>query len=501
MVGKASSGGVSIVILGLAMLWMGAALQEREAASAPSKVLDTPNFVFILADDLGWADVGAFGSRFHETPHIDRLAREGMTFTNAYAAASICSPTRASILTGKHPARLRITDWIPGQGNRPTRRFLQVEDRGRLPLSEVTIAEVLQEAGYRTAHMGKWHLGGEGYLPTDQGFDVNVAGGHRGSPPGYFWPYERGDYQLAELAETGEEGEYLTDRLGREAAQFIRENSDRPFFLYLPFYSVHMPLEGKKELVQKYEARLDSFVLREDAVTGEEHGNVARIVQSNPVYAAMVEAMDQNVGRVLQALEETGAADSTVVIFFSDNGGLSVLTPGRQTPPTANRPLRAGKGWLYEGGTRVPLVVRWPGVTEPGSVSREPVSSVDFFSTMLAMAGLEKPEGLVQDGVSLAPLLRQEEGLDREALFWHYPHYHGSGSVPSAAVRQGNYKLVEFLEDGEVELYNLAKDLTETNDLAEKKPEKVEALRERLESWRRSVDAQMPEPNPNYAGD
>ena len=479
-------------VLALLLAASSARAQPEEAASQ-----QPPNVVFVLVDDLGWADVEAFGSRFYETPHINRLARRGLAFTNAYAAATVCSPTRAAILTGRHPARLGITDWIPGQGNRPSRQLLQVEDRSHLPLREVTIAERLRDAGYATAHVGKWHLGGApDHLPTDQGFEVNAGGYEAGSPGrfgGYFSPYDN------PYLEDGPEGEYLTDRLGREAAQFIRAHADQPFFLHLSFYSVHTPLQGKDELVDKYTARADSLLLTERTVYGREHGHRARIVQSNPVYAAMVEAMDRNVGRVLQSLEAAGVANNTIVIFTSDNGGLSVLTNDR-TAPTANRPLRAGKGWLYEGGIRVPLIVRWPGVTEGGRTSETPVSSVDFFPTILEAAGLEASEGRAVDGASLTPLLRQSGPLEREALYWHYPHYHGSGSVPGGAIRQGDYKLVEYFETGRVELYDLAEDLTETHDLADERPERAAALRKQLHQWRRSVEAQMPEPNPNYTG-
>jgi arylsulfatase A-like enzyme len=500
--GKLGSRGVWVFLATWAVaIWGGVSFGPATvgpAATANAEALPSPanpNFVFILVDDLGWADPSSYGSRFYDTPHIDRLSQEGMTFTNAYAAASVCSPTRAAILTGKYPARLRITDWIPGQGNRPTRKFLQVKDRSQLPLKEVTIAERLQEAGYTTAHMGKWHLGGApDHLPTDQGFDVNVGGYEAGSPGrfgGYFAPWKN-PYLEAAPKET-----YLTDRLGREAARFIRRHQDRPFFLYLSFYAVHTPLEGKEELVKTYEARADTLALTERTLYGNEQGNRARIVQSHPVYAAMMETMDRNVGRVLHALEEAGVGDSTIVILTSDNGGLSVLAGNRQAP-TANRPLRAGKGWLYEGGLRVPLVVKWPGRVAPGSTSGEPVSSIDFFPTMLDMAGLDAPTGPALDGTSLMPLFEPSGKLQREALYWHYPHYHGSGSVPSGAIRQGDYKLIEYFEEGRVELYNLAKDLTETHDLSDQRPEKAEALRERLESWRRSVGAQMPEPNPNY---
>ncbi len=456
-----------------------------------------PNILFILVDDLGWRDVGSFGSPFYETPNIDQLTREGMQFTNAYAAAPVCSPARSGILTGKYPARLHQTDWIPGMDNSPQNKLMQVEDLNFLPLSEVTLAERLGAAGYVTAHVGKWHLGGEGYLPTDQGFTLNVAGTYHGSPPGYFWPYGRRDSPLAALAKTGEEGEYLTDRLTKEAIQFIEDNADAPFFLHLSYYAVHLPLEGKPDLVQKYEAKAATVA---PGMTEIRDGLTLRTGQSDPVYAAMVETVDLNVGKVLRALEDYGVAEKTLVVFTSDNGGLSYWPADRGDPPTSNSPLRAGKGWLYEGGIRVPLVVRWPGVAAPGSRSEVPVSGIDFYPTLLEAAGVEPEADMPLDGVSLVPLLRQKADVGREALYWHYPHYHGSGARPAGAVRQDDFKLIEFLEDGRLELYNLREDLAETNDLAGPMMEQAENMRTRLHEWRDSVGAQMPERNPEWQG-
>jgi arylsulfatase A-like enzyme len=456
-----------------------------------------PNIVFILVDDLGWTDVGSFGSSFYETPHIDSLTAQGIKFTHAYAASPICSPTRSSILTGKHPARLNQTDWIPGRGNRPDQQLLQVEDLNYLPREEVTIAEMLKDAGYTTAHMGKWHLGGGIHLPEGQGFDVNQAGNRRGSPPSYFYPYKRNGYQLEHLAATGHPGEYLTNRLGEEAAEFIGANSDEPFFLYLSHYAVHTPLEAKEPMVQKYAERADSLAIRDTSVFGREGDHKVREVQSHPVYAAMVESMDESVGTVLEALEANGLSENTVVILFSDNGGLSTS----EGWPTANLPLRAGKGWMYEGGIREPMIVRWPGVTEPGSVTDVLVTSVDFFPTLREIAEQPPRPDHTIDGVSLIPLLTGQGSLSGRALHWHYPHYSNQGGTPTGAIRQGDYKLIEFFEDGSVELYNLADDMGEENDLAGKMPEKVQFMRSRLHSWRESVNAQMPEPNPNYEGD
>ena len=454
---------------------------------------ERPNVVFILIDDLGWADTEVYGSEVYETPHINRLAADGMRFTQAYASSSVCSPSRSALMTGNHPARLNQTNWIPGRDDQPDHRLLEAEDRDYLPTSEVTVAEALNQEGYVTAHMGKWHLGGEGYLPQDQGFDVNVAGNKNGSPPDYFWPYEQGDYQLEELAKTGEEGEYLTTRLGREAAAFIREHRDRPFFLHLSHYAVHTPLQAPDSLVQKYEAKLDTMSRPDRPVMGNEHGHKWLLQQNNPVFAAMVETMDRTVGRVREALREAGLADETVVIFTSDNGGLAT-----DHPSTSNFPLRAGKGWLYEGGVRVPQIIRWPGVTEPGSVSDTPVFGTDLYRTILGMTNTPVPKGQGLDGTSLVPLLRQTGKLDRSRLYWHFPHYHGGGNVPSGAMRSGPYKLVQYFGTKEVELYDVSTDVGEQRDLSAARPSLTDSLLERLDRWRSRVDARMPRPNPEY---
>lgn len=462
-------------------------------SSQASQQDERPNVVFILIDDLGWADTEVYGSQFYETPHINELAADGMRFEQAYAASSVCSPSRSALMSGNHPARLNQTQWIPGRGNRSGNRLLQVEDRNHLPTSEVTITDALNRDGYVTAHMGKWHLGGEGYLPEDQGFDVNVAGNENGSPPDYFWPYKRGDYQLEELAKTGEEGEYLTTRLGTEAVEFIREHKDQPFFLHLSHYAVHTPLQAPDSLVQKYEAKLDTMQRPERPVMGEEHGHKWLLQQNNPTFAAMVETMDRTVGRVRAALQEAGIEDETIIIFTSDNGGLAT-----DHPSTSNYPLRAGKGWLYEGGVRIPLIVQWPGITEPGSRAQTPVFGTDLYPTILSMVESPVPEGQGVDGTSLLPLLRQSEELSRERLYWHYPHYHGGGNTPSGAMRSGGYKLVQYFATDDVELYDLSLDLQEQHDLSITRPALTDSLLNQLKRWRGDVEAQMPEPNPNY---
>ena len=430
-----------------------------------------PNFVFILADDLGATDLGVQGSKFYETPNIDRLAREGMRFTQAYSACTVCSPTRAAILTGRYPARLHITDWIKGH-QRPRAKLAVPDWTMFLPHEEVTVAEVLHEAGYATASIGKWHLGGPEFYPEKQGFDVNLGGCDRGQPPSYFSPYK-----IPTLTD-GPVGEFLTDREGAEAVKWITAHRDQLFFLYLPSHAVHTPLMGKTNLVAKYRAKADPAS-----------------PQRNPTYAALVESLDDSVGRVLRALEDLKLAERTVVIFTSDNGG---LLGGPKNPITSNLGLRAGKGSAYEGGVRVPLIVRWPGVTQPGSVCPVPVISVDYFPTMLQIAGLKTPRGLTIDGESLVPLLRQEGGWMREAIFWHYPHYHPGGATPYGAIRSGDWRLVEFYEDGRVELFNLRDDPTEKTDLASTMPDRAMQLRQQLKSWRAKVGAQMPTPNPKY---
>jgi|SRR6516165_314856 arylsulfatase A-like enzyme len=449
-------------------------------ASRPAQAQDAPrpklNFVFILIDDMGWKDAGCNGSTFYQTPNIDRLAAQGMRFTDGYAACPVCSPTRASILTGKYPARLHLTDWLPGRADRPSQKLLRPRFRQFLPLEEVTIARALKPMGYVSASIGKWHLGGKPYYPEQHGFDLNIGGTERGSPPSYFFPYKNPNISIPILP-GGREGEYLTDRLTEEAEKFINQNNNKPFFLYLAHYAVHIPLQAKKDIIAKYQAR---------ARPDDE--------QNNAIYAAMVESVDESVGRVMRKLDELRIADRTVIFFTSDNGGLSVKE-GPNTPATSNAPLRAGKGYLYEGGIREPLIIRWPGTAKAGSVCHVPVSSVDFYPTILEMTGLPKQP---VDGESLVPLLKQIGALKRDTLYWHYPHYSNQGGKPGGAVRRGDYKLIEFYEDGKLEMYNLKEDIGEKNDLAATMPGKVKEMQAILKQWRQGVNAQMPTPNPDY---
>jgi arylsulfatase A-like enzyme len=460
-----------------------------------------PNFVFILIDDLGWKDLGCFGSEYYETPNLDRLASEGMCFTDAYASCPVCSPTRASVLSGKYPATVGVTDWIDwGNYVHPARgKLIDVPYIDHLPLEEKSLAAALKEGGYNTWHVGKWHLGGEPYYPDKHGFDVNVAGCEWGAPRhGYFSPYD------IPTLENGAEGEYLTDRLTDEAIQLIEHNDGKPFFLNLWYYSVHTPIQAKQETIERFEARARAMGL--DQIEPFEEGDffpcehkkdqriVRRLIQSNPTYAAMVYNLDENIGRLLEAIGQAGRAENTVVIFTSDNGGLATA----EGSPTSNAPLSEGKGWMYEGGTREPLIVRWPGVVEAGSQCSVPVTSTDFYPTMLQAAGLDLIPEQHCDGVSLLPLLKGADSLERDAIFWHYPHYGNQGGTPGSSVRTGDHKLIEFFEDGHIELYNLREDIGEERDLADSEPQVAQQLQDMLVRWREKVQAKIPEPNPNY---
>ncbi|UCH63468.1 MAG: sulfatase [Fidelibacterota bacterium] len=454
------------------------------------------NVVVILVDDLGWMDTGCYGSRRNDTPNIDRLAGQGMKFTDGYAACAVCSPTRAAVMTGRYPARIGVTDWIhfrdfKGDRSDPDQKSPTeyVGDRSRrllcppnpywMELDEVTIAEMLKAAGYVSCHVGKWHLGPDAWYPDRQGFDLNIAGCDIGTPPSYFDPYFREGWGRIPTLEPRSQGEYLTDREADEAVRFIREHSDRPFFLYMAHYAVHTPLQGKQDLVEKYEAR--------------EH-----TLWDKPVYSAMVESVDQAVGRIMAALDESNLAENTLVIFTSDNGGLMSVT--------RNAPLRGGKGYPYEGGIRVPLIVRWPGVVEAGSVCSEPVTSIDFFPTICEAAGVDLPSDRVIDGRSMVPLLSQTGTLEREAIYWHFPHYRDRIG-PYSIVRADEWKLIKRYEarkavgryEGKAfELFNIKDDLSERHDLSGQLPKKVRELDKMLTSWLKATGAKLPKKNRRY---
>ena len=439
------------------------------------------NIVLFLIDDLGWMDLGCQGSTYYQTPNVDKLAAEGVRFTDAYAACAVCSPTRASILTGKYPARLLLTDWLPSGRWKPSSKLIEGRKIRGLPLEEYTLAETLRDAGYQTIHIGKWHLGSEPFcLPQHHGFDINIAGNAHGAPGQYFFPYQ-GDWAIPttplratwNVLPDGKPGEYLTSRLTDEAVTIIEKSDDKPFFLYFPHYGVHTPLEAPEELTKKYE-RIP------------QHQQ-----QGKPVYAAMVESIDRSVGRVLDALKSAGKTNDTVIIFTSDNGGFYKAT--------SNAPLRANKGAYYEGGIRVPLIIKWPGLSQAGRVIHEPVITNDLYPTCLAAAGLPMDPHQHMDGENLTPLLHKTETLSRDSLFWHFPHYNKhSSSHPSSVIRNGYWKLIESFDPETVELYNLAEDLGETCDLAEVEVKRRDSLLRELAAWRQTVGAERMAPNPDF---
>jgi arylsulfatase A-like enzyme len=469
-------------------LLLAACLLVASAGLHAVSTKEKPNIIFILVDDLGWADLGCYGSTFYETPNLDRLAKEGMRFTDAYAAAPVCSPTRASILTGKYPARLGITDWLPGRKDQPSQKLNRAELQPYLPLEENTLAEALKQRGYTTAFLGKWHLGDSPkYWPEQQGFDLNLAGFGKGTPPSYFSPY-----QLPNLPD-GPAGEYLTDRLTDEALRVVEKSTDNPFFIFLSHYTVHTPLQAKPALIDKYKSKAARQPAGDAPTFRAEGDHQVRQIQNHPTYAAMVENLDTNIGRIMDRLAALGLDEKTILIFTSDNGGLSIA----EGSPTSNVPLRAGKGWAYEGGVREPLLVKWPGVTKPDSICDEPVTSTDFFPTLLEMAGLPAQSAPDSDGVSRVLELQGKTAPPRP-LFWHYPHYSNQGGKPYGAVRLGDFKLIEWYEDKRIELYNLHNDLGEKNNLAAEKPETAVALVARLNDWRKDIKARMPEPNISY---
>ena len=444
-----------------------ASLAAALAARAQSK---RPNLVLILADDLGQRDLVCYGNRYFSTPNIDRLAAEGARFTDAYAASPVCSPTRASILTGRHPVRYGVTDWIPGRPSHERGPILTPRTRTELALKEVTLPERLKPHGYRSASVGKWHLGGEGFSPTEQGFDINIGGTNSGSPPRSKTPYF-GPYELPNLK--GPAGEFLTERLTREGCSFILQNRDYPFFLYLSHFTVHIPLAARQADIERHRAKAAG--------------------RYNPVYAAMVESLDESVGEILRTIEEAGLADRTMVVVTSDNGGLHYEGTSKEQV-TDNSPWRAGKGHLYEGGIRVALLVRAPGVVKPGTVISIPVSSIDLLPTFCDWAGIPV-QGV--DGVSLMPVFRGRR-LPERALFWHYPHYSNQGGEPASAIRLGPWKLIEFYDRPRRELYHLGKDPAEQVNLVEREPSVARRLTARLHRWLKSTGAVLPERNPAH---
>lgn len=436
-----------------------------------------PNVVLIVVDDMGWKDLGVYGSDFHRTPQIDALAKDGVRFTNAYSACTVSSPTRAALMTGKYPAKLHLTDWI--EGHKMPKAKLQVPDWTMyLPHSETTLAEVFKANGYATAHIGKWHLGeDEKYWPEHQGFDINIGGWRTGAPTldkkkglnGYFVPY--GNPRLKD----GPAGEYLDERLANEACSYIQQSQSKPFFLNLWFYNVHTPLQAKQDKIDKYKALVDSTKL-----------------QKNPTYAAMVEHVDDAVGKVVAQLKSLGLYENTIIIFTSDNGGLISNTKQKVTN---NAPLRHGKGERYEGGVRVPLIIKPAQHISSGRTNNTPVMSIDYMPTLIDMAKLKVDKKVMKgiDGVDIKPLLISETGkLKRKSLYWHYPHYHTEGATPYSAVRNGDWKLIHTIETNSYELFNLKTDISESKNLIDAEPVIAAKLIKELESWKKKMGAQMP---------
>jgi len=479
-------------------------------AQAQAQQQQKPNIIFFLADDLGWRDVACYGSTFYETPNIDQLAREGMMFTNAYAACPVSSPTRASIQTGRYPARIGVTDWI--KGHQYEKKYMEqikascpvlpAENLFNMPLSEITIAEALKTNGYRTAHIGKWHCSVDSTcFPQYQGYDINIAGCAKGSPNAegggsYYVPYNNPNLP------DGPKGEYLTDRLGDECVKIIQKYKDGPFFISFPFYQVHYPLVAKPDKQKYFEDKahrlgldtLKSFNNKPDwaqkeSIKANYHD---RIVQNNATYAAMIASMDENIGKVIAELKRLGLYENTVIVFSSDNGGVST----GEGSPTSNLPLKAGKAHIYEGGIREPLIAVWKNHIARGSKSETLVSSVDFFPTLLEMTNTAKPKNDLIDGRSFLPSLNGKK-QDRGAIYWHYPHYHPLGGRPVSAIREGDYKLIEFLDNVDLELYNLRTDISETTNLASLNKELTQKMFSKLKKWRTEVHAKMPVKNTN----
>lgn len=456
-----------------------ASIPSTRVASAEPR-----NIIIVLVDDLGWMDLGCQGSDFYQTPHIDQLAARGIRFINGYAACAVCSPTRAALMTGKDPARLGITDWIRAEFQLSGRqrpncdvegyhdanlKVLTPVNNSFLPHNEVTIAELLKQRGFVSCFIGKWHLGGEGYLPTDQGFDLNFGGWDYGQPPSYYDPFtnKRLQHGIPTL-KPRETGEYLTDREADEAVSFIKAHKDRRFLLYLSHYAVHTPIQPKLTLLEKYQSLKDEMG------------------QDNAAYATMVQSVDDSLGRIMATLNELELSDDTMIVFTSDNGGLD-----RNGSPTENAPLKSGKGFAPEGGIRVPWIIRWPGVTEAGVTSDEPVTSVDLFPTLAAAVGIDTTD-MTLDGADLTPVLKGGS-LGKRSLYWHFPHYrHRAGNDPYSIIRKGDFKLVRFYDPQKVELYHLDSDLAEEFDITDKKPAKVRLLTRELDKHLNKIGAKLP---------
>ncbi|MBQ0733565.1 sulfatase [Aquimarina celericrescens] len=442
-----------------------------------------PNIIMIVADDLGWYDLSSYGNNFIETPNLDQLAKEGIKFTDAYAAAPLCSPSRASLMTGLHPIKVNITEHIHGNHPPgPNQKLKTPPIAQRLNLEYKTIAEALKAKDYKTAFIGKWHLGGGKFTPDHRGFDINIAGAWNGLPKSFFYPFfNKGE--KPELQNSSKEGDYLTDVLTDKAIEYINQQKDSTFFISLNYYSPHVPIEAKPDLVEKYRKKRGV--------------DTSETTMPNIHYAAMVESIDQNIGRILEKLKELNLAENTLVLFTSDNGGLSVREVpafAQHTPPTDNGMLREGKGYVYEGGIREPLIIRWPKMILPNQINNTPVIAQDFYNTFMNITGIEER---TQDGLSLLPLFKNDS-ISPRGLLWHLPHYSPQHGKPSTAYREGDWKVIHFYEDDRYELYHLKKDISESNDLSEVSTEKLEALKGNMKKMLLELEAKFPEANPNY---
>lgn len=490
-------------------IWFSLLLMVAVQASLAQSKMKSPNVIVILADDLGWMDLSCYGSRFYETPNLDALAAMGVKFTNNYSSSPVCSPTRASILTGKNPIHTGVTDWITGRQEngarvKPFEKLIAPPTAYELALQEHTLAEHALNNGYQTFFAGKWHLGEEEkFWPLSQGFQTNIGGWSKGAPTGkkndstggFFSPYAN------PTLTDGSQGEYLTDRLANECIRFIKAQSDTPFFMMYALYAVHNPLQAPAALIEKYKQKQqqlgytdkDRFVKNESWMMHQADWKL-RLLQDHAVYAAMIENMDWNIGRIIQSLKEKGLLDNTIIVFTSDNGGLSTA----EGSPTSNAPLRAGKGWLYEGGIRVPLLMYWKGQLQQGLVSNMPVISSDIFTTLSAVMqkGFKKPSAL--EGENLLPLLKSPAAIKERTLYWYYPHYSNQGGRPAAAIRQGHYKLILNFDNNSTELYDLSIDFSEKNNLANQQIAKRDALKTLLEKWLQKNNAGSFTPNPGY---
>jgi len=465
----------------------GYAATDTEAVSANDRPAVHPNIIVFLADDLGVMDIGANNpNTFYETPNVDRLAAEGTRFTQGYAACCVCSPTRLSMMTGQYPVRRGCTDWF---GGKRVERFNPAPHHEQLDHDEFTLGEAFQEAGYKTAFFGKWHLGPTPeFWPENHGFDLNFGGFSRGSPNSWVSPYKN------PRLEDGPEGEFLTERLAREAVNFIRQTKSSPFFLYFSFYQVHVPLWAPEAIVQKYRNKAKQLGLpttnaelfeQEEQYHLSNNPRQVRVRQTHAVYAAMVESMDTAVGSIIDALREEGLFENTIICFLSDNGGLSTA----EGAATSNLPFRGGKGWQYEGGIRIPYIIRVPG--GKAQVSSCPAMTTDIYPTLLELAGLPSRPQQHLDGVSLVPILEGRETVGRDGLYWHYPHYSNQGGYPGGVLRDGDWKMIRNYENGRVFLYNLKNDPSERNDLAEKEPRRASDLAARHDRWLQSVGAKF----------